>query len=86
MNDAPLLIAANLNQPLHVRTKSDSMSAGERRSSLEWNDMAFFLETKYRATVGGNHFFVPKTFCKGPNIELLGVNILTTLGDALIGH
>ena len=27
--------------------------------------------------------FVPKSFCKGPNIELLGANILGTFGDAL---
>ena len=83
MNNAPLLIAANLNQPLHVRTKSDSMSAGERRSSLEWNDVAYFWKLNIGQLLEETIFFVPKTFCNGPNIGLLGVNILGTLGDAL---
>jgi len=72
MNDAPLLIAANLNQPLHVRTKSDSMSAGERRSSLEWNDVAYFWKLNIGQLLEETIFFCAQNFLQWSQYRIIG--------------
>ena len=47
------------------------------------DDVTYFWKLNIGKSLEETISFVPKSFCKGPNIELLGANILGALGDAL---
>ena len=47
------------------------------------DDVTYFWKLNIGKSLEETISFVPKSFCKGPNIGFLGVNILGTLGDAL---
>ena len=85
MNDAPLLTQAMayLNQPCACEQNLTAFECSRKRASLKWNDVPHFWKLNIEQLLEETICFVPKFFCKGPNIELLGANILGTLGDAL---